>query len=62
MQVIVAFVRLEVRGEFIVFWDVVDFIPDAADCPLSDVPEFGRGEPERIEVVGHPDWFLMEAV
>jgi hypothetical protein len=40
MQVIIAFVRLEVGGEFVVFWDVVDFIPDATACPPSDVPEF----------------------
>jgi hypothetical protein len=40
MQVIIAFVRLEVGGEFAVFRDVVDFIPDTTDCPPSDVPEF----------------------
>jgi hypothetical protein len=37
MQVIIAFVRLEIRGEFVVVWNVIDFIPDSAACPPSDV-------------------------
>jgi len=40
MKVIVAFVRLEVRGEFVVIGDVADFGPDAVTNPPSDVPEF----------------------
>lgn len=53
MQVSIAFVGFEVGGEFVVFRDVVDFILDSTDCPPADVPEFQRGEPERIEVVRH---------
>ena len=37
MQVIVAFVGFEVRGEFGVVWDVTDFVPDPIACPPSDV-------------------------
>jgi len=36
MQVIIAFVR-DTSGEFVVVWNVIDFIPDSAACPPSDV-------------------------
>jgi hypothetical protein len=54
MQVSIAVVGFEVRGEFGVVRDVIDFIPDPATCPPSDVPEFRGSEPERIKVVLHP--------
>ena len=54
MQVIIAFVGFEIRGEFVVVRDVIDFIPDPTARPPSNVPEFRGGEPERIEVVLHP--------
>ena len=54
MQVIIAFVGFEVRGEFVVVGDVVNFIPDATARPPSDVPELTGCEPERIKVVLHP--------
>ncbi|ELZ10617.1 hypothetical protein C478_14227 [Natrinema thermotolerans DSM 11552] len=53
MQVIVAFMALEVGSEFVVFGDVVDFIPDTTNCPPSDIPEFRGGEPEGVEVILH---------
>jgi hypothetical protein len=40
MQVIIAFVILEVGGEFVVIWDVTDLVPNPTACPPSDVPEF----------------------
>jgi len=61
MQVSIAFVRLQVRGEFVVTGDVADFCPHAATRPPSDVPEFTGGDPESVEVVGHL-LSLMEAV
>jgi hypothetical protein len=54
MQVIVAFVGFEVRGEFGVVRDVTDFTPDATTRPPSDVPEFRGCEPKGIKIVGHP--------
>jgi len=51
MQVIIAFVILEVRGEFGVVWDVTDFVPNPAACPPADVPEFRGCEPEGIKIV-----------
>jgi hypothetical protein len=53
MQVIISFVRLQVRGEFVVVGDVTDFIPNPTAYPPSDVPELTGCEPERIKVVGH---------
>jgi len=53
MEVIVAFVRLEVRGELIVTGNVADFGPNAVTNPPPDVPELTGGEPEGVEVVGH---------
>ncbi|GEM_PF-4753749 len=53
MQVIVAFVGFEVRGEFVVVRDMIDFIPDPTTRPPSDVPELRGSEPERIKVVLH---------
>ena len=40
MQVIIAFVRLEVGGEFVMVWDMADFVPNPTTRPPSDVPEF----------------------
>jgi hypothetical protein len=54
MQVIIAFVGFEVRGEFVVVGNVTDFIPDPTTRPPSNVPEFRGGEPERIKVVLYP--------
>ena len=51
MQVIIAFVILEIHGEFGVTGNVSDFIPDTTTRPLSDVPEFRGCEPESIKVV-----------
>lgn len=53
MQVIIAFVRLEVRGELVVTGNVAYLRPHSFTAPPSDVPEFRGDEPERIEVVGH---------
>ncbi len=53
MQVIVAFVCVQVHGEFIVTGNMADFAPHAVADPPSDVPEFTGGEPERIKVVRH---------
>jgi hypothetical protein len=53
MQVIVAFVVLEVRGEFGVVWDVTDLAPDPTTCPPSNIPEFRDCEPEGIKIVRH---------
>jgi hypothetical protein len=37
MQVIIAFVGFEIRGEFVVVRDVAYFIPDPTARPPSDV-------------------------
>ena len=54
MQVIIAFVGFEVRGEFVVVRDVIDFIPDPTTRSPSNVPELTGCEPERIKVVLYP--------
>jgi len=40
MQVIIPFVRLEVRGEFVMTGNVAYFRPYPVTDPPSDVPEF----------------------
>jgi hypothetical protein len=54
MQVIIAIVILEVRGEFSVIWNMADLVPNPAARPSPDVPEFRGCEPEGIKIVGHP--------
>jgi len=53
MQVSIAFVTLEVRGEFGMTGNVAYLRPDAIADPPSDVPEFTGGKPKRIKVVRH---------
>jgi len=54
MQVTIAFVGFEVRGEFGVVRDVTDFVPNPVTRPPSDVPELTGCEPERIKIVSYP--------
>lgn len=54
MQAIITFVAFEVRGEFVMFGDVVDLVSDATDCPPLDVPKFRGGKSEGIKVVVYP--------
>jgi hypothetical protein len=53
VQILVAFVAFEIRREPVVPRDMPNSIPDALDVPAADVPEFGGGECERIEIRTH---------